>query len=128
MTLKPYHVYTDDSGGRSELVRSELVWARSPASAIAVAWAGPTFRGSDDLQATVKPVIDGTQPDAADAHRERRDHVLRDYGWGYVDDDRCGCCGLAEMGGAFPVCPECDQCSDCGHDEECSCSSCEELP
>lgn len=51
---------------------------------------------------------------------ETSDHVLRMLGWHDEGDRRCATCGLAEMGGAFPVCDECYQCNECGHHDECS--------
>jgi len=43
--------------------------------------------------------------------------ILRDLGWECDGDQRCTCCGLAELDGQFPVCDECDQCSECGGDQ-----------
>ena len=44
--------------------------------------------------------------------------MLREAGFHREGDERCGTCGLAEMGGEYPVCPDCTQCTECG----CSCN------
>jgi hypothetical protein len=43
----------------------------------------------------------------------------REVGFSCDGDARCDSCGLADLDGEFPVCPECNQCVECGHDDDC---------
>lgn len=43
----------------------------------------------------------------------------REVGFSCDGDSRCDTCGLADLDGEFPVCPECNQCEECGHEEDC---------
>jgi hypothetical protein len=45
--------------------------------------------------------------------------VLRQAGFQCEGDERCARCGLAEIDGKYPVCPECCMCTECGHAEDC---------
>ena len=46
--------------------------------------------------------------------------ILREFDFQLEGDMRCECCGLAEMDGKYPVCPECVMCEECGHEDGCS--------
>jgi len=63
-------------------------------------------RRARDLDVLRNPVI--SRP-----HRVTGDTYLRSLGFAQEGDRTCASCGLADMAGKFPVCPECGQCIEC---------------
>jgi len=60
-------------------------------------------RGLDELR----------DPDIAEPHLVSGDAYLRSLGFAQEGDRTCASCGLADMAGQYPVCPDCGQCVDC---------------
>ena len=66
------------------------------------------------LRARRAPELDALRdPGITEPHLVRGDAYLRSLGFAQDGDRTCASCGLADMAGKFPVCPECGQCHEC---------------
>jgi len=95
------------------------VYATSVAEARRLLWTDDCLAAECDgnffnLRARRAPELDALRdPGITGPHLVSGDAYLRSLGFAQEGDRTCASCGLAEMAGKFPVCPECGQCTEC---------------
>ena len=117
-TLRLY-VVTEQESGEDDCV---ALWDTSGAAAMRRAWELWQFDGEVDPSVLeAEEVAAPPEPPADDGpHEERRMAVWRALGMQFEGDDRCDCCGLAEMDEQWPLCCEDGRsCPDCGPCDAC---------
>jgi hypothetical protein len=114
--MKAYMVHDGDPSEKAV-----LVFARTAQEArkIGNGWDDIGCDGFLTVRAVRFPGADKFAHPDKGSYVERKTATLRQAGWREEGDYTCGHCGLAEMGGEFPLCEECDACPDCGHADDC---------
>lgn len=100
-----------------EVDRAVLVFAQCEATACAIG--APDMDGEpEDCEARRAPEHDERAKEYLAASVEHDPEYMRNAGWHYEGEERCGCCGLAAFGmEKYGVCRLSNLCKECGCDD-----------